>query len=315
MKKKIISILTATAMAVTFIPTFAFATEDATSEEMQNPTFVDVCDTVDNASEVEKYKDNAIVEVVENEEGEEVVADILNTEKIDGNTIKEFSENGEVEIGAVNKDELLVSVNVEEPVSTTVYENGDKIEEYEMISLLVENESGLSTKEYVEGLEEIVDDANMQTSFWEKIIEPAYADTEYQKQVENTKSKVNFRERIIYHKNSKGGAAYTWFQMVRSSAYIKSTTYKVKSLQIKNTCQGFYQSKPATSGKCSYTSGTSKTGDKISSPKTGTYYKLASPSSSWFNQYQSFKFTAKTTLVVNKSGNSVTETFTVTLTP
>ena len=92
MKKKIISILTVTAMAVTFIPTFAFATEDATSEEMQNPTFVDVCDTVDNASEVEKYKDNAIDEVVENEEGEEVVADILNTEKIEVKRMKKIGQ-------------------------------------------------------------------------------------------------------------------------------------------------------------------------------------------------------------------------------
>lgn len=260
-----------------------------------------------------------IKKVIPNEVAKAQVQEIMNEDTVDTAFVEKISKEGSVEVEPIADQNIAITVDIDEPTNTIIYDNGIKVEEREKIGLIVENNSELPTEEYVNEIKETVETSEQNSidatvsNF--NLIDPAYAYDEYIHQVTTTgpTSKIKLRKRIVYHYTERGGGApgQNWYKVLRSSSYIVSTKYKLKSLKMSTTYNGFASS--SLTGKGMTVHKGSKNGSTISSPETKKYYKLSSPISKWFNEYYGFQYNTTTVFKYVKNGTTKTSTYKITL--
>ena len=81
----------------------------------------------------------------------------MNEDTVDTAFVEKISKEGSVEVEPIADQNIAITVDIDEPTSTIIYDNGIKVEEREKIGLIVENNSELPTEEYVNEIKETVE--------------------------------------------------------------------------------------------------------------------------------------------------------------
>lgn len=312
MRKKLsIFIVIACIATLTAVPIYA------TDTSINDPNSSESLSVEEQKEVLGNLTDENIKAVIPNSHGEKNVQEILNAEEVDNNLLKKISNEGDVEVEQIDAKNIELTIDLDEPTNTTLYNNGAKVEEKELIGMVIENESDLSTEEYVNQMKKTIEntDAAMTSSVKLSFIEPAYAYDETAHEITTTgpTSKIKLKKRIIYYFASKGGgpSLQNWYKIIRSSSKIVSTTYKVKTLKMSSSYSGYASSTVNDFKKAGWIKG-SKNGSTISSPQKGKYYKLASATPKWFNEHYGFKYSTKTVMQYVKNGATKTSTYQIT---
>ncbi len=258
-----------------------------------------------------QLNENDVKEIVSNEKGRDDVEEVLQVKEIDGKTMGKLDNIGDVSVEQIDEDFICVNVNVDEPTKTIIYDDGTELQEREQLSLIVENESDVSTGKCVDEMKDVIQlDAEKKIDSNQNIIQPASAsDLIHQEETLGPVCKVKLRKRIVYNFIQTGNKspAETWFKFNRTSSYIVSTTYKIKSLKLSNLCRGYgcTDRNPKSIVRQSY----SNSGTAVQSPQTGTYYTLTTNATAWFNGFYNYYAEATTDISYIKDGKTVNTTF------
>ncbi|MFR1723657.1 hypothetical protein [Emergencia timonensis] len=258
-----------------------------------------------------QLNENDVKEVVSNEKGRDDVEEVLQVKEIDGKTMGKLDNIGDVSVEQIDEDFICVNVDVDEPTKTIIYDDGTELQEREQLSLIVENESDVSTGKCVAEMKDVIRlDSEKKIDSNQNIIKPASAsDLVHQEETLGPVCKVKLRKRIKYSLVQTGNKspAETWFKFNSTSSYIVSTTYKIKSLKLSNLCRGYgcTDRNPKNIKLQSY----SNSGTAVQSPKTGTYYSLTTNATAWFNGFYDYYAKATTEISYIKDGKTVNTTF------
>lgn len=180
-------------------------------------------------NELPQLNENDVKEIVSNEKGRDDVEEVLQVKEIDGKTMENIDNIGNVSVEQIDEDFICVNINVDEPTKTIIYDDGTELQEREQLSLIVENESDVSTGKCVDEMKDVIRlDAEKKIDSNQNIIKPASAsDLIHQEETLGSVCKVKLRKRIKYSLIQTGdkSPAETWFKFNSTSSYIVSTTY------------------------------------------------------------------------------------------
>lgn len=260
-----------------------------------------------------QLNENDVKEIVSNEKGRDDVEEVLQVKEIDGKTMGKLDNIGDVSVEQIDEDFICVNIDVDEPTKTIIYDDGTELQEREQLSLIVENESDVSTGKCVDEMKDVIRlDAEKKIDSNQNIIQPASSsELIHTEDTLGPVCKVKLRKRIKYSLVQTGDKSpgLTWFKFNSTSSCIVSTTYKIKSLKLSNLCRGYgctdrnpknISLKPKTF---------SNSGTVVQSPKTGTYYSLTTNATAWFNGFYNYYAEATTDISYIKDGKTVNTTF------
>ncbi len=239
-------------------------------------------------------------EMIPNQDGREVVQEVTSQDAVDIDFIEMLGEAGDVDVKSIDDDNICITADINEPTDLLIYDDIE-IEKKNLFSLVIEKKKGISAESYANALQRVASTAS-------------YNERTKQIITEGPVCKIKLKKRIIYYYASLGGGAplQNWYKVLRSSSYIMSSQYTIKTMQLKTTYRGYCSNEPNNFDNLALREG-SKNGNVINSPNKHEYYILSSPISRWFNEYYGFNYHTKTIFKYLKNGETKSATFNIRL--